>query len=42
MKMHMIFQDRSDAAEKLAEKLQWIEEEDEEAQGESTQRIQIF
>src|SRR5919106_2387480 len=28
--MKMIFQDRFDAAEKLAEKLQWIEEEDKE------------
>jgi predicted phosphoribosyltransferase len=28
--MQMIFQDRSDAAEKLAEKLQWIKKEDEE------------
>src|SRR5215216_5197648 len=28
--MQMIFQDRSDAAEKLAEKLQWIKEEDKE------------
>src|SRR3972149_703930 len=40
--MQMIFQDRSDAAEKLAEKLQWIKEEDKEEEGIERKSIMIL
>src|SRR5215211_532578 len=43
MKMQMIFRDRIDAAEKLAEKLEWLkEEEKEEERGEKKSSIMIL
>src|SRR5215212_248110 len=42
VKMNMIFRDRIDAAEKLAEKLEWLKEEEEQDRGETKSSIIIL